>query len=227
MSKFVTIQYFDALYSNPFNLNNIYMNTASSKKIDWEDPATGDHLIFTGKNFAVSHGLIDSGIIESMAIRSHSGVLLQSFTGLHIDARTLAGATGLEVATDATQRTFNRNDKFIGSNLDDTLTIAGFGNDQLLGGKGDDTLSGGKGKDIMTGGRGQDTFIFNVGDGRDTITDFDPDGGVGAQDHIDTDFTLVTSIDQVGANTVIHFGAGDTLTLLHVDKAHIDSTDFV
>ena len=47
------------------------------------------------------------------------------------------------------------------------------GNDSLIGGAGDDSLWGGAGSDILTGGGGADVFIYNNGDGNDTITDFD------------------------------------------------------
>jgi Ca2+-binding RTX toxin-like protein len=202
------------------------MNTASSTKIDLEDTTTGAHLVLNGENFTASHGLIDSGIIESMDIRSHSGALLESFSGLHIDARTLSGDTSLLQATDVIQHIANSNLKIIGTNLDDNMSLSTIGNDMMFGKGGDDTIGGGKGKDIMTGGSGNDTFEFNTGDGKDTITDFHPDGGPGAQDLIQATFADVTSIDQVGANTVIHFGVGDSLTLLHVDHTHIDSSDF-
>ena len=52
----------------------------------------------------------------------------------------------------------------IGSRYDDTLT----GNNQ------DNILRGGEGADTLTGGAGEDTYVFNLGDGTDTITD---DGG--------------------------------------------------
>jgi Ca2+-binding RTX toxin-like protein len=72
---------------------------------------------------------------------------------------------------------------------DDTLSgglgadsmFAGDGNDDLDGGAGDDTLDGwagddmivgGTGDDLITGGDGNDTFTYAVGDGLDTITDF-------------------------------------------------------
>lgn len=227
MSKLVTFQLFEALYSNSASITDVYMNTASSTKVDWEDKTEGTHLVFTGEDFKVSHGLIDSGIIEGMQIRSHGGALLASISGIHIDARTLGGDTGTLEATDALLRVVNSNLKLIGTNLDDGLTISGIGNDQIFGKKGDDTLGGGRGRDIMSGGAGNDTFNFATGDGKDTITDFHPDGGVGHQDLIHATFSDVTSIDQVGENTVVHFGVGDQLTLLHVDKTHIDSTDFV
>ncbi|WP_445632480.1 Hemolysin-type calcium-binding region [Nostoc sp. DSM 114161] len=46
----------------------------------------------------------------------------------------------------------------------------------LLGTKSADTISGKLGDDILTGGGGKDKFVYNLGDGIDTITDF---GGVG------------------------------------------------
>jgi Ca2+-binding RTX toxin-like protein len=56
----------------------------------------------------------------------------------------------------------------------------GAGDDTITGGQGDDTLLGGDGNDIVTGGRGNDTaflgagddtFIWNPGDGSDTVED--------------------------------------------------------
>ncbi|NUF50726.1 calcium-binding protein, partial [Gilliamella sp. ESL0250] len=43
------------------------------------------------------------------------------------------------------------------------------GNDTILGNKGNDILSGGKGNDFLSGGAGNDTYLFNLGDGHDTI----------------------------------------------------------
>ncbi|MEH1838429.1 MAG: DUF4347 domain-containing protein [Nostoc sp.] len=41
---------------------------------------------------------------------------------------------------------------------------------------GNDTITGNQGNDILTGGGGKDRFVYNLGDGVDTITDF---GGLG------------------------------------------------
>jgi Ca2+-binding RTX toxin-like protein len=59
------------------------------------------------------------------------------------------------------------------------LTIdGGAGNDTITGGDGNDTLLGGDGNDLVTGGRGNDTallgagddtFVWNPGDGSDTV----------------------------------------------------------
>ncbi|OBQ46376.1 calcium-binding protein [Halodesulfovibrio spirochaetisodalis] len=42
-------------------------------------------------------------------------------------------------------------------------------NDVITAGKTDDTIIGGAGNDKLTGGSGSDTYIFNIGDGHDTI----------------------------------------------------------
>ncbi|HEX6963091.1 MAG TPA: putative Ig domain-containing protein [Lacipirellula sp.] len=47
----------------------------------------------------------------------------------------------------------------------------GDGADWLNGGGGADTLTGGAGDDLLTGGPGADTYVYNIGDGVDTIAD--------------------------------------------------------
>jgi Ca2+-binding RTX toxin-like protein len=69
------------------------------------------------------------------------------------------------------------------------LTLdGGAGNDTITGGDGDDTLIGGDGNDVITGGRGadtaqlgagDDTFVWNPGDGSDTVE------GQGGKRHAD------------------------------------------
>ena len=54
------------------------------------------------------------------------------------------------------------------------------GNDTLRGDGGNDTITGGAGDDRMTGGTGADTFVFALGSGADTVTDFEK-----SRDHID------------------------------------------
>ena len=82
-------------------------------------------------------------------------------------------------------------DQLYGNEGNDTL-IGGFGNDQLFGGEGDDllvkeqtalkgkdaslernTFEGGEGNDRLEGWTGADTYIFNLGDGQDVISDTD------------------------------------------------------
>src|SRR5207249_637590 len=53
----------------------------------------------------------------------------------------------------------------------DDLVDAGAGGDVVIAGKGNDTLIGGPGNDTLAGGPGNDTYVFNLGDGVDTIED--------------------------------------------------------
>ncbi|MDY7024401.1 MAG: calcium-binding protein, partial [Cyanobacteriota bacterium] len=91
------------------------------------------------------------------------------------------------------------------------------GNDQIWGDDGDDILNGGLGDDTLTGddfsgGSGSDTFILAVGEGTDTITDFE----VGI-DLIELANGLTPdelSITQVGNNTEMSLG-DETLAVLN------------
>ncbi|EEP0993008.1 calcium-binding protein, partial [Salmonella enterica] len=60
------------------------------------------------------------------------------------------------------------NDVLNGQAGNDTL-YGGEGNDTLNGGDGDDILAGGAGNDILRGGAGNDIYLFNRGDGQDTL----------------------------------------------------------
>jgi len=68
-------------------------------------------------------------------------------------------------------------DHLYGGGGDDRLV--GFGGDDYIeGNSGNDTLEGGKGDDTLYGGTGFDTYIYNVGDGHDTIVDQDKQGQI-------------------------------------------------
>ncbi len=63
-------------------------------------------------------------------------------------------------------------DNLNGGGREDSL-LGGGGADVMDGGGGRDTVNGGGGRDQLTGGRGADVFEFSIGDGRDSITDFE------------------------------------------------------
>ena len=76
------------------------------------------------------------------------------------------------------------------------------GNDNLFGDSGNDVLTGGIGSDSLDGGAGQDTYVFNLGDGVDTI-----------QDAVGEDNRLVFG-DGVDAESVtLGIESGDTLLI--------------
>lgn len=111
----------------------------------------------------------------------------------------------------------------------------GDNNDVLIGGAGDDLLVGEAGQDRLTGGEGADTFLFNAGFGRDIITDFAV--GPGSTDIIRIagglplrSFEAVMAAAQAtgvgGADTIIRFDANTSITLLGVDRASLEASDF-
>ena len=66
------------------------------------------------------------------------------------------------------------NDTLSGNDNDDTIE-GGKGKDCIIGGDGDDSLLGGAGNDTLIGGDGADIFVYNKGDGNDTIVDYAED----------------------------------------------------
>ncbi|OXR31000.1 heme peroxidase [Pseudomonas jessenii] len=124
----------------------------------------------------------------------------------------------------------------------DTLNGAG-GNDTLLGGLGDDNLDGGAGNDSVAGGAGNDTmnaasgndiFVFGAGFGNDRILGFDTDAA-GGQDLLNIAALNITAatfgssfnVVDLGADTMLSFGAGN-ITLVGVgDPNTLSATDFI
>jgi Ca2+-binding RTX toxin-like protein len=103
------------------------------------------------------------------------------------------------------------------------------GSDTLLGGNGNDTLGGGGGPDTLTGGIGNDTFVYGPGGGADTVTDFTIGGdriNLAAFAGIHSLGDVLALATQVGADTVLNFGAGNTLTLLGVTRTALTSGNF-
>ena len=88
----------------------------------------------------------------------------------------------------------------------------------LVGGRGDETLRG----DTIDTNRGSDRFVFDSGDGNDTVKDF--------QFNLDTlDFTefggnVSASVTETGDNTVL--GVGDvTVTQEGVDASQLNASN--
>ncbi|OEZ97248.1 bifunctional hemolysin/adenylate cyclase precursor [Duganella sp. HH101] len=108
------------------------------------------------------------------------------------------------------------NDKITFSYYGQTTAEGGAGNDVLqvsnpnadAGGKA--TLNGGTGDDTITSGQEEDTYLFNLGDGRDTIT-----SNRGSRDKDKLVFGAGITLDQLSARRV-----GDDLVLGIADPAH-------
>ena len=95
-----------------------------------------------------------------------------------------------------------------GSAVTHKIEITGNDNaNDIIGGSKNDTLIGGKGNDTLTGGAGQDIFLYNGGDGKDVITDYNE------EDVIQIASGKITTIKNSGKNVVFTVGTGSISVL--------------
>ena len=106
--------------------------------------------------------------------------------------------------------------------------IGSAGADSLFGNYGNDSLNGGGGNDLLSGGSGNDIFVAKPGMAADQINDF-----TRGADKIDVSAfwlswsQLQPKITASGANSIINFGSGDTITLIGVAAGSLTAADFV
>ena len=128
------------------------------------------------------------------------------------------------------------NDVQFGGRGADTID-GGSGDDIIFGGNGDDVIRGGAGDDLIFGGAGQDTFVFETGDGRDTVMDFRPtrqtrrrtiegDEIVISVDGIESFAELMALASERNGGVLFDFGNGDELFLRGTRLAALDEDKF-
>lgn len=226
MAKMATIKLFDLLYTHGFpSYNELLMISGNERKGVYIDASSFDRIILEGKNLDYQFGRPIDGTLTKLTLADEDGNPIQVVSGFRIDAGQVGGTELLDFVAHLAARVQVGGVKAIGTDLDDSM-MTFFGRDRLLGRGGEDTLDGGGGRDVFIGGSGNDTFIFQAGHGRDTITDFDAEGGVGFQDRIGRAFADVDTITQAGDDTLIDFGDGDVVTLRNIAPSQIDATDF-
>ncbi|MDR2220676.1 MAG: putative Ig domain-containing protein [Methylobacillus sp.] len=98
-----------------------------------------------------------------------------------------------------------------GTNIVDRL-YGGAGDDIVHGGSGSDELHGGTGNDVLDGGTGDDAYVFNKGDGIDTIIDS------GAEDYNFIRFGADIRPEDItqewdGTTLILHYGDGDAVRI--------------
>jgi Ca2+-binding RTX toxin-like protein len=121
-------------------------------------------------------------------------------------------------------------DYLFGGPGDDYLHGGG-DSDMVRGSAGDDTIIGGKGADALYGGGGRDTFLFLGQDGQDIIQDFtageDRMQFTSAAEGTGAHGLAELSIQQSGADTVIHNAHGDYVILAGVRASDLSAGDFL
>ena len=117
----------------------------------------------------------DNNLIMTLFNDITQGVIIQNFfSSSYYQVEKLEFADGTTVPLTERGFEFVQNDgadNVSGTDYDDTIYGKG-GNDTIYGYSGNDTLIGGKGNDRLEGSYGDDTYIWNLGDGFDTIYDY-------------------------------------------------------
>ncbi len=135
-------QFLDGTYP----INTLQFSDATTLSIS---PATLTNIVYSVSSYPNGVSLNGYAGLDSM-LGGAGNDYIQSFDGND----TLDGGLG--------------SDQLDGGTGDDSI-VGGIGEDTLYGGDGNDTLAGGIGDDYLSGGEGADTYLFNLGDGQDTI----------------------------------------------------------
>ncbi|ULA65541.1 MAG: hypothetical protein LZF86_220002 [Nitrospira sp.] len=141
---------------------------------------------------------------------------------LRTDNQTIVGGEGELVLIGGTG-----NDTILGWSSTSTL-LGGMGDDVLVGADGTNFLMGGRGNDFIQGGSGNDTYLFNMGDGLDTIDDV---AAVGEGNRIQfgadiRQADLTTTRDEAARTLTIQVGASgaDRLVLTNFDSTGVNGS---
>ncbi len=191
---------------------DVYVRNTETFDIDFGD---GDDTLFIYEDLA---GVFD-GVVKvdygdgdaDLEATSHSGRIEATGGDMHNSFFSGSG-----------------DDLLIGGASHDDL-FGGEGDDEIFGGAGDDDIGGGAGNDTMEGGEGGDHFFFAMGDGTDTVTDFEAgDTGFDVLDFLSLGITEEQlTINQMGDNTHIVTPFGDTVILEGVQAGDLNSGDFL
>ena len=203
--------------------------TAGTAGVAGADGAPGAATIIASGN-TISGGA-GHDVIEVVAEAVTQGTMTLTFEGNTVDGgagHDIADFSNFDVAMDLDLASgiFTAGGRAGGNAIGGIEhLIATLYDDVVSGSGGAETLTGGEGSDTLTGGGGEDVFVFDAGDGADTIEDFSGDvidltSHTGALDFSGLDLT--DTVD----GALIAFATGDTILLRGIDADQLAETNF-
>ena len=176
-------------------LDTVY-DTGNLDTIQFGEGIVWDYLTFqnSGDDLKILvHGQENQGIIirDFFYNQNYKIEKINFFDGTSVNLSEI-GLTLKQLNTGETIKGTEFDDIIYANGGNDTVN-AGYGNDTIYGGAGFDTLKGENGNDILVGGagndrleggNGDDTYIYNIGDGLDTIYDYESNSSTGKNDKI-------------------------------------------
>ena len=141
------------------------------------------------------------------------------------DASAMTSAVAMDLQGGHFSSIGGQSNVAIAYNVTIESAIGGSGNDTIVGNYAANAITGGSGNDTLTGGGGADHFVFNRGNGSDTITDFQHGTDVIDLRSMGVAMTDV-SIAAGPTGAVVHV-ADDAITLTNVAASQVDSHDFL
>ena len=161
-----------------------YVGNATDKIIEYEDEG------------------IDT-VLSDITYQLKDNVENLTLIGDRADTRALGNNVGNTIIGNAV------NNELLGYVGNDYL-YGGAGNDTLYGGANDDTLVGGTGDDFLSGSTGSDIFVFNKGDGIDTV-----------QEYAGSDDTILLG-DDISKDTIAIYKDNEDLIIDYGDNLGTD-----
>ncbi|MDD5058244.1 MAG: putative Ig domain-containing protein, partial [Sideroxydans sp.] len=197
------------------------------------DAATRNLTLDFGGNDKISVGALDDLAIKDVRFFDGSTLALKDFL-IQRGVVQAAGAAGNDMmatfADGMPLQGLGGDDQLYGSVLADTLE-GGAGNDLLVGNAGDDILAGGEGSDLLEGGAGNDVYVYNLGDGADTI--IDTGNGLGGDEVNSLSFGvgivagMITPVfDSATRLLTLDLGNGDRICIGNVDAPAVQNLQF-
>lgn len=205
---------------------------------------TGNDIIYAGNDG--SHGTVVYGDEGNDTLYGMKGArVLFGGDGSDSYEITTAGQMVFETEAYGTDKMYGRDTvySYVSFALPDNVEVLdmtygtqayGYGNNEanlIFGNAQGNVIEGKGGYDTLTGGAGSDLFVVNPGFGVDLITDFV--AGAGTQDAVIFSSALFQNFAQVyansaqvGADTWIGDGYGNTVVLQNVARTTLHSDDF-